>query len=117
MQWKRDLTPLFSGNPKPQRERDCINVPHHILRNIKELTHFLEGWETGEISPEGGILRTRAHKLKKTAKSTIRLDSRGGPHKRALAGDWRTPTPLGSPLISQGDSSLAGAYPQGIARN
>src|SRR5262245_66533158 len=61
---KRDLTTLFSDNAKPQ-ERDCISVPHHILRNIKELTHFLEGWETGEISPEGGILPTRAHKLKK----------------------------------------------------
>jgi hypothetical protein len=89
--------------------RSFAVIPHYILWNIKWLAHFLganpatrQGWGGREITA-----RTRAH-LKKNGAATIGVCSGVGRPWRWLGG-----YPLrGLPLVSQGHSPLAGAYPQ-----
>src|SRR5262245_37349344 len=90
--WKRDLTTLFSDNAKPQERLYQRTTPH--IAEYQRVNPFFGGVGNGRNqSGEWNTAHTRAQ-IKKNGKIlTIRLDSRGGPHKRALAGDWRTPTP------------------------
>ena len=95
-------------------------MPHHICWNINEITQF---WRRLAIQtagkPRAAPMRANVFKKRGCHNLPSRTRARHLPgqrrdlsHRRSGVSRRRRMVLRGSPLISQGDSPIAGAYPQ-----